>query len=277
MRFAVFGAGGLGAYYGARLAEAGHDVAFIARGAHLEAVRRGGLRVLSPLGDARLERCVATDDPREIGEVDAVLVAVKTWQVPDVARAMGPLLGPASVVVPFLNGVEAPDQLAEVLGAERVLGGLSTIFSMIEAPGVVRHLSDGAYLEIGELSGTISERVERLRAVFEGAGVEAAATADVRSALWRKLLMVSSWSCSSGWCWISPFPEERHRCLPEPYFCSSSGLRLRSRPGRSTRESTTTSWLVRRRRKRGTRSRFSRSLCTAVPIASIWSPRSRSG
>ena len=194
MRFAIYGAGGLGAYYGARLAAAGHDVAFIARGAHLEAIRSDGLRVLSPLGDVHLERCAATDDPGEVGEVDAVLVAVKTWQIPDVARAVGPLLGASSVVVPFLNGVDAPDQLAQVLGAGRVLGGLSKIFSMIEAPGTVRHFSDGACLEIGELGGGLSERVETLRAAFESAGVEAVATGDVRSALWRKLMMVSSWA-----------------------------------------------------------------------------------
>ena len=96
MRFAIFGAGGLGGYYGARLAEAGHEVALIARGAHLEAIRGHGLRVASALGDAHVRDCLATDDPAAVGAVDAVIVAVKTWQVPEAARAMAPLVGPAT-------------------------------------------------------------------------------------------------------------------------------------------------------------------------------------
>jgi 2-dehydropantoate 2-reductase len=194
MRFAIYGAGGLGGYYGARLAEVGNEVAFIARGEHLAAIRAEGLRVLSPLGDVHLTGCTATDDPAEIGAVDVVLVAVKTWQIPEVARAMRPLVGAATFVVPFLNGVEAADQLAEVLGEGHVLGGLSKVFSMIEAPGVIRHFSNMASVEFGELGGGASARAESLREVLEAAGVEASVTTDVRSALWRKLLMVSSWA-----------------------------------------------------------------------------------
>ena len=194
MRFAIYGAGGLGGYYGARLAEAGHEVAFIARGAHLDAIRKNGLKVLSPLGDAHLETPTATGDPREIGPVDVVIVAVKTWQVPEAARAMQPMIGADTLVVPFLNGVQAPDELAEILGAQHVLGGLSKIFSLIEAPGVIRHFNPGAYVEIGELHGGPSQRVEALRAEFEKAGAQAKASTDIRSELWKKLLVVSSWA-----------------------------------------------------------------------------------
>jgi 2-dehydropantoate 2-reductase len=210
MRIAIFGAGGLGAYYGARLAEAGHSVGFVARGDHLAAIRENGLRVLSPLGDMHIASPQASDDPSDIGEVDLVLVAVKTWQIPEVARAMAPLLGDHTAVVPFLNGVEAPDGLASVVGAERVLGGLSKVFSMIEAPGVVRHFHSEAYVEIGELDGGVSSRAESLRDVFNVDGVNSGVSADIRSALWRKLLMVSSWA-GLGALSRSPMGEMRSR------------------------------------------------------------------
>jgi 2-dehydropantoate 2-reductase len=194
MRIAIYGAGGLGAYYGARLHASGHEVGFIARGAHLEAMRSNGLQVFSPLGDVHVMCPLASDKPADIGAVDLVIVAVKTWQIAEVARAMAPLLHEHTLVVPFLNGVEAPDGLASVIGADRVLGGLSKIFALIEAPGVIRHFSEAAYVEIGEPGGGASARVDALRELFRGAGVEAGVSADIRSALWHKLLMVSSWA-----------------------------------------------------------------------------------
>lgn len=194
MRVAIYGSGGLGGYYGARLAQAGHDVGFIARSTHLAAIREQGLRILSPLGDLHLPEPLVSDSPADIGEVELVIVAVKTWQVPEVAQAMAPLLGERTLVVPFLNGVEAPDQLVSAIGPERVLGGLSKIFSLIEAPGVIRHLNPGTYIEIGELDGTVSDRVRALVETVQAAGIDAAVSADIRRALWLKLLLVSSWS-----------------------------------------------------------------------------------
>ena len=194
MRFAIYGSGGLGGYYGARLAEHGHEVGFVARGAHLNAIKQHGLKVLSPLGDVHLRAPNATDDPREVGEVDVVLVAVKTWQVPEVAKAMAPMVGASTVVVPFLNGVEAATELAAVLGEAKVLGGLSKIFSMIESPGVIRHFSPGAYIEVGELNARTSSRVAALCDAFAAAGIEAQVSPDIGTSLWKKLLMVSSWS-----------------------------------------------------------------------------------
>jgi len=194
MRFAIFGAGGLGAFYGARLAAAGHEVGFVARGAQLEALRSKGLQVFSPLGDLRLEKPRASSDPAELGVADAVLVGVKTWQLPEAARAMRALVGPQTMVVPFLNGVEAPDQLVAELGKERVLGGLSKVFCLLESPGVVRHFNPGAYVEIGELAGGASKRAEELRAAFAKAGVEAKVSEDIRTELWKKLVTVTSWA-----------------------------------------------------------------------------------
>jgi len=214
VRFAIVGAGGLGGYYGARLAEAGHEVAFVARGAQLEAIRKNGLRVYSPLGDLHLQKVTATRDPKEIGPVDVIVVAVKTWQVADAARAMQPMVGAETMVVPFLNGVEAPDELAAILGAQHVLGGLSKVFSLIEAPGVIRHFNPGAYVEIGELGGGVSERVETLRAAFESAGAQAKASSDIRTELWKKLLTVSSWAGLGA---LARSPMGVLRSLPETH------------------------------------------------------------
>ena len=194
MRIAIYGAGGLGGFYGARLACAGNDVGFIARGAHLEAIRERGLQVTSPLGDMHLRRPVATDDPSDIGPVDLVVVAVKTWQIADAAAAMEPLLGRHTVVLPFLNGVEASDELASVIGPERVLGGLSTVFSKIESPGVIHHFTPNVFVAFGELDGTDSERVRALLEVFSAAGVDAEVSPAIRVELWKKLLLVSSWA-----------------------------------------------------------------------------------
>jgi 2-dehydropantoate 2-reductase len=194
LKIAIYGAGGLGGFYGARLACAGNDVAFIARGAHLAAMRERGLRVSSPLGDMHLPEPVATDNPADVGPVDLVLVAVKTWQIPEVAAAMGPLLGEHTVVLPFLNGVEASDELGTVVGAERVLGGLSKVFSKIEAPGVIHHFTPNVFVAFGELDGADSGRVRRLVDMFSAAGVDAKVSPAIRVELWKKLLLVSSWA-----------------------------------------------------------------------------------
>src|SRR5579862_1975232 len=123
MRIAIVGVGGVGGYFGGRLAQAQEDVVFIARGEHVRAIQTQGLRVESIKGDFIIQPAQATDDMASVGVVDVALVAVKAWQVPEVAKQMQPLVGPATVVVPLENGVEAPDQLAAALGAEHVLGG----------------------------------------------------------------------------------------------------------------------------------------------------------
>jgi 2-dehydropantoate 2-reductase len=194
VRIAIYGAGGLGGYYGARLAEAGHEVGFIARGAQLAAMRERGLQILSPLGDYHLAQPLASDQPADIGPVDLVLLAVKTWQVPQVAIDMQPLIGSDTAVVPFLNGVEAADQCVEVLGSEPVLGGLSRVFSQIESPGVIRHMNPHATIELGELSGQPSERSQALAQMFSDTGIDATVSDDIRTALWQKLMLVASWS-----------------------------------------------------------------------------------
>ncbi len=140
MRIAVIGAGGIGGYFGGRLAAVGEDVVFIARGKHLEALRSHGLRVESPLGDFEVPSVEATDTPEEAGPADVVLVAVKAWQVPEIGDFIKPLVGPSTAILPVQNGVEAVQQLATVHGEDRVLAGFFRIISMLVAPGHIRLL-----------------------------------------------------------------------------------------------------------------------------------------
>jgi 2-dehydropantoate 2-reductase len=190
LRVAVFGVGGVGAYFGARLAEVGNDVSFVARGAHLAAIRANGLRVDSVLGDMLVKPKVATDSAADVGPVDAVLLGVKTWQVADVAPALKPLLGRDTFVVPLQNGVETADLLAESLGTAHVNGGVCGGFCFIVGPGHVKHIGGITFIKFGELDGHKSERVERLRAEFAAAKVDVAVPDDIRVALWEKLMLV---------------------------------------------------------------------------------------
>ncbi len=195
MRIAIFGAGAVGGYFGGRLAQAGEDVVLIARGEHLRALKSKGLYLESIAGDATIDPVQATDDPTTIGLVDAVLVSVKAWQVPAAAAAMGPIVGPETFVVPLENGVEAPTQLADVLGPERVLGGLCKIIAKLSEPGVIDHTGISPIVAFGELDGRCSERAERLRAAFEGApGVTVRIPPDIRVAMWEKFLFIASFS-----------------------------------------------------------------------------------
>lgn len=192
MRIAVFGAGGVGGYFGGRLAQASEDVIFIARGAHLQAIRANGLRVDSLKGDFRVSPAHATDDPGQLGEVDAVLVAVKAWQVPEAAQAIRPMIGPQTCAVPLGNGVDAPGQLAAVLGREHVLGGLCQISTFIAGPGWIRHVGLEPKIVFGELDGGLSPRVERLRQAFTQAGVLVDVPADIHAAMWGKFLFITA-------------------------------------------------------------------------------------
>jgi 2-dehydropantoate 2-reductase len=194
MRIAVFGAGAVGGYFAGRLAQAGEEIVLIARGEHLQALRQHGLRVDSIKGDFVALPSLATDDPRQAGAVDVVLVGVKAWQVPEAAQAMRPLIGPETFVVPLENGVEAPDQLAAVLGTEHVLGGLCKIFSFLAGPGHIRHAGMEPYVAFGELDNRPSERAERLRRAFEQAGVVAEIPPDIQVAMWEKFLFIASFS-----------------------------------------------------------------------------------
>jgi len=150
MRFAVIGVGAVGGYFGARLAQVGEDVVFIARGETLKALQSEGLRLDSVSGDLLLSSVNAVDDTSQAGVVDVVLVGVKTWQVPEIAGAIQPLLGEDTIVLPLQNGVEAAAQLAEVLGRDHVCCGLAKIFSFLAGPGHIRHTGIDPFIAFGE-------------------------------------------------------------------------------------------------------------------------------
>jgi len=192
MRIAVVGVGGVGGYFGARLAQGGAEVVFVARGPHLQAMLADGLRIESPQGDYLLSPVDASDTTSGVGEVDAVLVAVKAWQLPATIEVIRPLLGPETVVVPLLNGVEAQGMLGEALGAERVLVGLCGIMAYIEKPGCIRHAGIDPWVRFGEIDNSVSDRVVRLREVCERSpGMDVIVPADIQVALWRKFLFIA--------------------------------------------------------------------------------------
>ena len=212
MRIAIFGAGGAGGYFGARLARAGEEVIFIARGKHLQAIRRHGLRVATPSGEIVICPAQATDDPAEVGTVDVIIVGVKAEQVIDAAQAIGSMIGPDTCVLPLQNGVDAPSQLAELLGVQHVLGGLCGTLSWVTGPGQIRSIGDIHFVKFGELDNRSSERTERLRQAFDRAGVTVQVPANIHQALWEKFLFVVS---VGGVGAITRAPIEVIRTLPE--------------------------------------------------------------
>ena len=188
MKIAIIGAGGVGGYFGARLAAAGQDVSFVARGKHLEALQSQGLVVRSPGGDLELP-VRATANPAELGAVDYVLVSVKTWQLPEVITTMAPLVGASTAIVTVQNGVEAPDQVAEVYGRAAVLPGAAEVIAYVDGPGIIRHLGNGK-LSFAEWDNQPSSRTDQLREAFVDAGLQAAVPDDIWAALWTKFLSV---------------------------------------------------------------------------------------
>jgi 2-dehydropantoate 2-reductase len=212
MRIAVYGSGGVGGYFGGRLAQAGEEVTFIARGAHLEAIQKHGLTVKSIKGDFHIQPAQATDDPAKLGEVDVILLGVKAWQVPEAAHALRPLVGKHTFVVPLQNGVEAPEQLAAVLGKAHVLGGMCQISVLLAAPGEIRHVGIEPYVAFGELDGAPSPRAENLRQAFLRAGVNAEVPANILVAMWTKFMFIAS---ISGMGAVTRAPVGVVRSLPE--------------------------------------------------------------
>ncbi|MGE5124475.1 MAG: 2-dehydropantoate 2-reductase [Acidobacteriaceae bacterium] len=192
MHILVFGAGGVGGYFGGRLAQAGERVTFVARGGHLQAILGNGLHVESIKGDFTIQPVNATDDPSQVDGVDAVLMCVKTWQVTKAGKAIIPLLNRDTFVVPLENGVEAPSQLAEILGREHVLGGLCRIASHIASPGHIQHTGIEPYVAFGELDKRLTTRAQDLKQAFEGAGVWVEIPPDINVAMWQKYLFIST-------------------------------------------------------------------------------------
>jgi len=195
MKIAIYGTGGVGGYFGGRLAQAGNDVSFIARGTHLAAMRQNGLVVDSIQGDFIIDPVTATDDASQIGKVDLVIVCVKGWQVSEACEAMKPLIGENTLLLPLLNGVDAVDILSDYFGPEQVLNGLCGIFAKIAGAGHIAHVGASPWVQFGEQNSELSIRAKKVLAVLESAtGFKVKLVDDVTSAVWKKFIFIASTS-----------------------------------------------------------------------------------
>ncbi len=193
MRIAILGTGGVGGYFGARLAAAGTDVAFVARGPHLRALQTAGLHVISPKGDLHVAPVVATDQPSSIGPVDVVFFTVKLYDGVGARALLAPLVGPQTVVVTFQNGIDSVDELVTEVGAAHVAGGVAHVQAAIVDPGVIRHTALDLLI-FGELDGTRSTRLQALHDHCVHAGFEARLTERIRDEIWLKFVRLTSLS-----------------------------------------------------------------------------------
>ena len=193
MKIAVMGTGGVGGYFGGKLAASGLDVGFIARGAHLAVIREKGLRIESQAtGDAHVQPARASDDPGEIGPVDIVLFATKLWDVEASGAACKPLIGPGTAVISLLNGVDSQDRLIPILGAEHVVGGVAYISAGIVEPGLVRHFAIPPALAYGELDGDNGGRMEAFDEAVRAAGIDGRLSGDILDLIWRKFAFLAT-------------------------------------------------------------------------------------
>lgn len=198
MKIAIMGSGGVGGYFGARLAQGGSDVTFIARGAHLAAMQAHGLRIESATGDLHLAQVQATDDPARIGPVDLVLFAVKLFDSEAAARAIAPLVGPATGVVSLQNGVQSRELLQRALGEAPVLGGVAYIGAVIREPGVIAHTGTMHKLVFGEFDGRRSARAEAFLAACQRGGFDAELADDIVLRIWQKFVLLVGVSGSTA-------------------------------------------------------------------------------
>lgn len=191
MRILVMGTGGVGGYYGAMLANAGHDVAFVARGAQLAAMQANGLELRTQGQTISIKPATAVGDPRDAGPVDLALFTVKTYDTESAALALKPALGPDSVVLTLQNGIDSVDILSRVLGAERVLAGVTLIAAAVVEPGVVQENGFSRKITFGEPNGGASERVERIHRVLADAGLDVEASDNARQVVWDKFVLLA--------------------------------------------------------------------------------------
>ena len=187
MQVAVIGAGGIGGLYGGLLARAGHEVAFLARGGHLRAIQERGLEVRSADFGTFVVRGSASDDPGQLGQADLVLFAVKTYDLNQAAHAARQVLGPNTSLLTFQNGLDAPDQVAQIVGEQHVLIGTTRLETTIVEPGVIGHLSPGHLVTVSALNGPPTAQVEQTTATLAAAGINASTAEDGRLALWEKV------------------------------------------------------------------------------------------
>jgi 2-dehydropantoate 2-reductase len=194
MKIAIIGTGGVGGYFGGRLAKAGNDVTFVARGEHLKDIQQNGLSVKSIKGDFIVENTKATDNISSIGLVDLVILCVKAWQVKDIAKEIIPIISHSTLVLPLQNGVLAADELLEIIKPNNIIGGLCRILSKIESAGVISHFGVEPTIVFGELDNSKTERIKLLKETFDNAGIKTIAAENIQAELWKKFIYI----CTSG-------------------------------------------------------------------------------
>lgn len=190
MRVTVMGSGGTGGYFGGLLARAGEDVTFVARGAHLEAMRKSGLTVRSRLVGDFSVKARATDDPAEAGPADLVLFCVKAYDTESAAERLRPAVGPDTVILPVQNGIDSAERIGRTVGDAHVIGGLAGVSSVVAAPGVIEHRAGPDMIQLGELDGRASTRTERVAETLRKAGLKAQVRLDIRVGLWEKFVLI---------------------------------------------------------------------------------------
>lgn len=194
MRIGVMAAGAVGGYFGARLAAAGHDVIFFARGANLEAIRKNGLTIESPLGNLHLTRVSVTDDPASVAPVDIVLFAVKLWDLESAAQSLRPLIGSHTQVITLQNGIDAVERVVPILGVDHVAGGTAQIVSLIAAPGVIKHSSKVAIIRCGHIDRHSDPTLVTFVEAGKKAGFDISLSDDIERDLWAKFVMLAGTS-----------------------------------------------------------------------------------
>lgn len=198
MNIVVYGTGGVGGYFGIRLAQSGQNVTFIARGKHLEAIQKNGLQLKSIKGDFTLKNVNATDDVSTISNPDLILIATKTWQLEEVANKIQPILNDNTVVISLLNGADNTEKLAGILGEKHMLAGLCKIVSKIEEYGVINHMTIEPYIAFGELDNSHSTRVKEIKNIFDKAEIFNQVPDNIQVAIWSKFLFITTISALGG-------------------------------------------------------------------------------
>jgi len=198
MRIAAMAAGAVGGYFGARMAAAGHDVFFIARGANLAAIKKDGLRIESVHGDLHLEKPNATDDPKSVGPVDIVLFAVKLWDTEKAAELTRPLVGPATRVITLQNGVDSVERVSAILGSEQTVGGAAYIASTIAAPGLIKQTSSFAMLRFGRADKKPDTMLQAFLDAGKAAKLDIAMPDDIERELWQKFIFLTAMAGSTA-------------------------------------------------------------------------------
>ncbi|HNW51422.1 MAG TPA: 2-dehydropantoate 2-reductase [Prolixibacteraceae bacterium] len=211
MKISVIGAGGVGGYFGGKLALAGNEVTFIARGAHLEAIRENGLLVKSSTGDFTIEPAKVTSKYEAISGSDLILIGTKAWQIKEIAKQISPFISDSTMIMPLQNGVLAAEELAESIPGRNIIGGLCRIFSMIESPGIIKQTGIDPTIVFGEPDNTSTARIASLTELFTKAGISSIHSKDIQADLWKKFLMI----CSSGLLAITKTNYGEMRTIPE--------------------------------------------------------------